>query len=139
MKASAEVVRFSFRFVGQDLWVGADGDTRADSSDARLANRIISRILTLDADLQYRLEDGKYWMPYRQILSGRVRVPFMGGLVIPFQSETRFEDYSVNSGRAHRVHGAAPRHHDQPRQRDGAVPEPQRLDPGRAAAPNPRW
>jgi hypothetical protein len=97
-EASAEVVRFSFRFVGQDLWVGADGDTRGDSADARFANRIISRILTLDADLQYSLEDGKYWMPYRQILSGRVRVPFMGGLVIPFLSETRFEDYSVNNG-----------------------------------------
>lgn len=97
-ETSAEVVRFSFRFVGQDLWVGADGETRGDSADARFANRIISRILTLDADLQYSLEDGKYWMPYRQILSGRVRVPFMGGLVIPFQSETRFEDYSVNTG-----------------------------------------
>jgi len=97
-EASAEVVRFSFRFVGQNLWVGPDGDSKSDTSDARLANRIISRILTLDADLEYSLEDGKYWMPYRQVLSGRVRVPFMGGLVIPFQSETRFEDYTINTG-----------------------------------------
>jgi len=97
-EGSAEVVRFSFRFVGQNLWVTPDGDTHSDTSDARLANRIISRILTLDADLQYSLEDGKYWMPYRQVLSGRVRVPFMGGLVVPFQSETRFEDYTVNTG-----------------------------------------
>jgi hypothetical protein len=98
-EGSAEVVRFSFRFVGQNLWVSPDGDTKSDTSDARFANRIISRILTLDADLEYALEDGKYWMPYRQVLSGRVRVPFMGGLVIPFQSETRFEDYTINTGR----------------------------------------
>ncbi|MEP6474676.1 MAG: hypothetical protein ABJC74_13200, partial [Gemmatimonadota bacterium] len=97
--ATAEVVRFSFRFLGGQIWVDPDSPTHDDSTDARRANGIISRILTLNADLQYALQEGKYWMPYRQILSGRVEVPFIGNLVIPFESETHFEDYTINSGK----------------------------------------
>ncbi|HKV76247.1 MAG TPA: hypothetical protein VJN95_17140 [Gemmatimonadales bacterium] len=98
--ASAEVVRFSFRFLGGQVWVDPDGTTHEDTVDARKANKIISQVLTLDADLQYALQEGKYWMPYRQILSGRVVVPFFGNIVIPFETETRFEDYQINSGAA---------------------------------------
>lgn len=94
---SAEVVRFSFRFLGSQIWVEPDSPTHEDSVDARRGNSIISRILSLNADLQYALQDGKYWMPYRQILSGRVEVPFIGNLVIPFESETHFQDYSINT------------------------------------------
>ncbi len=97
--ATAEVVRFSFRFLGGQIWVDPDSPTHDDSTDARRANGIISRILTLNADLQYALQEGKYWMPYRQILSGRVEVPFIGNLVIPFESETHFEEYRINSGK----------------------------------------
>lgn len=98
--ATAEVVRFSFRFLGSQIWVDPDGQTHSDSVDARRANGIISRILTLNADLQYALQEGKYWMPYRQILSGQVVVPFIGDLVVPFETETRFEDYEINTGTA---------------------------------------
>jgi hypothetical protein len=98
--ASAEVVRFSFRFLGGQIWVDPDGQTHSDTVDARRANGLISRLLTLDADLQYALQEGKYWMPYRQILSGQVVVPFVGDLVVPFETETRFEDYEINTGAA---------------------------------------
>lgn len=93
-----DVVRFSFRFVGTGLWSVPDGKTARDSADAESDNRTINRILTVDADLEYALEDGKYWMPYRQSLSGTLTVPFLGGLVIPFSATTTFTDYSINRG-----------------------------------------
>ena len=98
-RETAEVVRFSFQFVGRQLWVKPDGPERQDTTEARRANGIISRILTLNADLEYALQDGRYWMPYRQLMSGRVRIPLVGDLVIPFESETRFDDYAINTGR----------------------------------------
>ena len=94
--ATADLVRFSFRFVGTELWLN-DADSDGEKTDRRL-NRLVSRILTLDADLEYSLQDGKYWMPYRQVVSGRVELPWFGELVIPFEARTTFDDYRVNSG-----------------------------------------
>jgi hypothetical protein len=90
-----DLVRISFRFVGQELWLDPDEDDR----DARRINRIVSRVLTLDADLEYALQEARYWMPYRQVVSGRVELPWLGELVIPFEATTTFEDYQVNAGR----------------------------------------
>ena len=56
-------------------------------------------MLTLDADLEYSLQEGRYWMPYRQVLSGRVSIPFAGDLVIPFEAVTTFRDYEINTGK----------------------------------------
>lgn len=95
---TGDVVRFTFRFVGTELWNQPDGPTRADSNDARRANQIVSRILQLDADLEYGLQDDTYWLPYRQVLSGRVTLPFTGGLTVPFEARTEFFDYAVNTG-----------------------------------------
>lgn len=98
--ATAELVRFSFRFVGTDLWRGLDaneGDSSDSKTDQRI-NRLVSRILTLNADLEYSLQDGTHWMPYRQVVSGRVELPWFGELVIPFEARTTFDDYRVNSG-----------------------------------------
>ncbi len=97
--ATADVVRFSFRFVGTDLWVVPDQPTRSDSADARRANRLISRVLRLDVDLEYSLQDERYWMPYRQTVAGRVELPWFGELVVPLQAVTTFDDYAINTGR----------------------------------------
>ncbi|HEU5039646.1 MAG TPA: hypothetical protein VFT84_02425 [Gemmatimonadales bacterium] len=97
--ATATVVRLTFRYVGTGLWVLPDKGTRADSNSARRANAIANRIVSIDADLEYGLQDGRYWMPYRQVISGRVRIPVVSDLVIPFQATTVFEDFEINTGR----------------------------------------
>ena len=98
--ARAEVVRFSFRFVGTGLWDVPTEGTPADSAESRKTNRLVNRILQLDADLEYALQEGRFWMPYRQVVSGQVQVPFIGDVVVPFEMRTLFDDYEVNTGRA---------------------------------------
>ncbi len=98
--ASGDVVRFTFRFVGRELWTMPDGETREDSAEARRAGRIVQQILQVDADLEYALQENRYWLPRRQVLSGRVTIPLGGGFAVPFEATTIFEDYAVNSGRA---------------------------------------
>ncbi len=97
---TAEVVRFSFRYVGNGLWDVPDGPTPEDSARARRANRLINRIVSIDADLEYALQDDTYWMPYRQVLSGRVQVPLISDIVLPFEAITTFDDYVINTGRS---------------------------------------
>jgi hypothetical protein len=97
--ASAEVVRFAFRYVGTGLWVRPEGSERSDSSSARLINRIANQIVSIDADLEYGLQDGRFWMPYRQVVSGRVRIPLVSDVVIPFRAVTTFDDFEINTGR----------------------------------------
>ncbi len=97
--ASGEVVRLSFRYVGNQLWSVPEGDTHQDSVEARRENSLINRILSVDADLEYGLQEGRYWMPYRQVISGRVQIPLIGDLVIPFEAQTTFQDYEINTGR----------------------------------------
>jgi len=97
--AKGDVVRFSFRFVGTEMWVTPDGETAEDSSDARTANKWISRLVSLNADLEYSLQDQTHWMPYRQVISGSVEIPFVGDAVVPFSFTTTFDDYEVNTGR----------------------------------------
>ncbi|MGE5926010.1 MAG: ShlB/FhaC/HecB family hemolysin secretion/activation protein, partial [Gemmatimonadota bacterium] len=92
---TAQVVRFTFRYVGTSLWVAPEAD---DSGSARLANSLINRIVSIDADLEYSLQDGRYWMPYRQAIAGTVRIPIVTDVVIPFQAVTTFDDYEINTG-----------------------------------------
>ncbi len=96
---TAEVVRFTFRYVGTELWARPEGTERGDSASARRVNGLINRLLTIDADLEYALQDGRYWMPYRQSVAGTVRIPVITDVVIPFQAVTTFDDYEINSGR----------------------------------------
>jgi hypothetical protein len=95
---SGSMVRFTFRFVGSALWVDADEDMDGNDKWARRANDLINRILTLNADLEYALQEGKHWMPYRQTVSGRVELPWLGGLVVPFEARTLFDNYVINTG-----------------------------------------
>jgi hypothetical protein len=96
--ATGDVVRFSFRFVGTEMWVKPDGATPEDSSDARTANKWISRLLSLNADLEYSLQDQTHWMPYRQVISGSAEIPFVSDAVVPFSFTTTFDDYEIDSG-----------------------------------------
>lgn len=96
--ATAEVVRFAFRYIGTELWVTPEAPTAKDSAAARRGNRLANRILSIDADLEYALQEGKYWMPYRQVLSGQVQIPLVGDIFIPFEAVTTFSDYEINTG-----------------------------------------
>ncbi len=96
--STGDVARFTFRFVGTDLWAAPDGETQGDTVAARRANRLVSRVLQVDADLEYGLQDRRYWMPYRQVLSGRITVPFGVNVVVPFEATTTFDDYAINGG-----------------------------------------
>jgi hypothetical protein len=97
--ATAEVVRLTFRYVGTGLWVKPDGATRSDSSSARRMNSFANQIVSVDADLEYGLQDARYWMPYRQVISGRVRIPVVSDVVIPFRAVTTFQEFEINTGR----------------------------------------
>ncbi len=96
--ATAEVVRFAFRYIGTELWATPDEPTAKDSAEARRSNRLANRILSIDADLEYALQEGKYWMPYRQVLSGQIQIPLVGDVFIPFEAVTTFSDYEINTG-----------------------------------------
>ena len=97
--ATAEVVRLTFRYVGTGLWVRPDGTTRSDSSSAKRMNSFANQIVSVDADLEYGLQDARYWMPHRQVISGRVRIPVVSDVVIPFRAVTTFEEFEINTGR----------------------------------------
>ncbi len=97
---TGDVVRFTFRFVGRELWTLPDGDTPKDSAEARRGGAIVQQILQFDADLEYGLQENRYWLPRRQVLSGRVTVPLGGGLTVPFEATTTFDDYTINTGQA---------------------------------------
>lgn len=96
--ATAEVVRFTFRYVGTALWARPE-EQGGDSSATRRLNSFVNRILSIDADLEYGRQDNRHWMPYRQVLSGRVKIPVVSDLVVNFQAVTTFDDYEINTGR----------------------------------------
>lgn len=98
--ATAQIVRFTFRFVGTGLWDVPDHPTGSDSASSRRANAIINRILRVDADLEYGQQDGRYWMPFRQVISGTIEVPLITDIVVPFEATTTFDGYVINTGDA---------------------------------------
>ncbi len=95
--ATWDVVRFAFRYVGTGLFV-SPVDEGEDSASARRANRIGNRLVTIDVDLEYGQQDGRFWMPFRQIIVGTVTIPLARNKVIPFQAVTEFSDYTINEG-----------------------------------------
>lgn len=99
--ATAQVARFTFRYVGTALWVDRkDQDPDADRlGGPDRVNALVNRILTVDSDLEYGLQDGRYWMPSRQVLSGTLQVPLISDIVLPFEAITTFWDYEINTGR----------------------------------------
>lgn len=96
--SNGDLVRIAFRFVGTGQWERVRGQTRADTVAAERTNSLAGRVLQVEADLEYALEDGKYWMPYRQVVTGRVTLPFGLDLAIPFRASTTFSQYQINQG-----------------------------------------
>ena len=97
-----DVVRLTFRYVGTGLFVRPDSG-RHDSTGTRRLNAFISRLVTVDVDVEYARQDGRYWMPFRQSVAGTVSIPLSGGMVIPFQAVSEFSDYIVNGGQGGQV------------------------------------
>ena len=108
--SSGDIVRFTFRFVGTQLWVDTDGahNTR-DSAAAVRDSKFVSQVLELNADLEFSLQDNAHWMPYRQVIAGKVSVPFGIDFAVPFEAKTTFGDYTVNSGKKVVFDAAFPR------------------------------
>jgi hypothetical protein len=98
--ATGEVARFTFRFVGTELWSEPDGSTPHDSSSARSNSEFVNRILELNADLEYSLQDNQFWMPYREVIAGKISMPFGIDFAMPFEARSTFDDYDVNQGKA---------------------------------------
>lgn len=96
--STGDLARFTFRLVGTEVWSVPESPTPADSVDARRVNAIVSRILQIDADLEYALQNNTYWMPYRQVLAGKVSIPLGVNIVVPFEATTTFDDYTINTG-----------------------------------------
>ncbi len=90
---TGDVVRFTFRFVGTRLWA-----EQGDEMEEERASGLVARFLQVDADLEYSLHEQQYWLPYRQVVSGRVTVPFGVNVTVPFEAVSTFDDYRVNTG-----------------------------------------
>jgi len=99
--ATAQVARFTFRYVGNEMWVDRDDEDPdlKPLGGPKKANAFINRILTVDSDLEYGLQEGRYWMPSRQVLSGTLQLPIISDVVIPFEAITTFWDYEINTGK----------------------------------------
>jgi hypothetical protein len=95
-EGTAEVVRFMFVFVGEYLWGTPEESTPKDSVEARRENVWAQRIVKLEADLEYGLYEGRYWMPYRQMLQLSINLPWFLNVAIPVRFLTTFSDYDVN-------------------------------------------
>lgn len=93
---TGDVVRFGMVFLGDFLWETPDGETTADSAQARKDNQAAERFLSVEAMVEYALIDQRYWMPYRQVLAITAEVPWFVNLAMPAMAVTTFSDYVVN-------------------------------------------
>lgn len=108
--ATGDVVRFTFRFVGTQLWVdNADARTASDSASAARTGKFVSQVLELNADLEYSLQDNAHWMPYSQIIAGKISMPLGIDFAVPFEAKTTFDDYAINRGHVVVFDAAFPR------------------------------
>ena len=89
-----EVVRLSILFVGYSLWVDLEDEAEFDSDRV---NNMVNRILTAQADLEYALYDSKYWLPFRQLVTLTVEIPWILNVKIPVRFLTEFTDYEINT------------------------------------------
>ncbi|MDX2193163.1 MAG: hypothetical protein NW201_07405, partial [Gemmatimonadales bacterium] len=94
---SADVARFAFRFVGTALREGMSG---RDDREATEVGRFARFFQSLDVDLEYQLQEGRLWMPYRQVLVGLLRFTQLGDGYGNFTATTTFSDYEITDGTA---------------------------------------
>lgn len=89
---SHEVVRMAILFVGTSLWTDLDDEGSSDR-ERDLANRVLSA----KADLEYALYEQKYWLPFRQLVTLDVEIPWVLNVKIPVRFITEFSDYEINT------------------------------------------
>jgi len=95
---NGDLVRFMVTFLGQYLWSAPDSAaTAADSARVRHDNARARRYLSVQADLEYALVDGRYWMPSRQLLAVTLDVPWLIDASFPMRALTTFADYRINA------------------------------------------
>jgi len=82
---SLDLVRLSVVFVGEHIW--------EDDHEA-------PELRHVEADLEFALVDGRYWLPHRQILSTEWRYRYLPGAAMPATAVTTFSK--------HRIEGADP-------------------------------
>jgi hypothetical protein len=75
---SLDVVRLLAAFVGSGLW---DEDDESPE------------LVSAEADLEYALHEGQFWLPYRQILSLEWRYRYLPGAVLPARAVSTFDEY----------------------------------------------
>jgi hypothetical protein len=96
---TAETVRLSFVFVGRRLWIDSIGPSARDTARADRDDALAQRILRVSADLEYGLYDQRYWLPYRQVVTLEVQLPWFKNFVLPVHFITTFSDVRVNQHR----------------------------------------
>ncbi len=99
-RETADVVRMVIVFLGEYLWEQPEGDTPADSADARNDNEWATRFVQAEADIEYALVESSYWLPYRQLLSLTLQIPWFVNATVPARAISTFTDYEVNTSRA---------------------------------------
>ncbi len=98
-RESADVVRMVIVFLGEYLWEQPEGDTPKDSAKARNDNVWATRFVQAEADIEYALVENQYWLPYRQLLSLTMQIPWFLNATVPARAVSTFGDYEVNTSR----------------------------------------
>jgi hypothetical protein len=78
---SLDVVRLAVAFVGPGLWEEDDESPR---------------LIAAEADLEYGLHQGRYWLPSRQILTLDWRYRFLPGASMPARAISTFDEYRLD-------------------------------------------
>jgi hypothetical protein len=95
--ASADVVRLVVVFIGTRLWSGGRGDSPRDSAAAGRDNQWANRFIDVEADVEYALIEGAYWLPHRQLLAITVDIPWFINASLPARAVSTFSNYAVNT------------------------------------------
>jgi hypothetical protein len=78
---SLDVVRMTVAFVGPGLWEEDDDES--------------PQLVGAEADLEYALHEGEFWLPYRQILTLDWRYRYLPGAVLPARAVSTFDEYRL--------------------------------------------
>jgi hypothetical protein len=78
---SLDLVRLSVAFVGPGLWEEDDDES--------------PQLVGAEADLEYALHEGRFWLPYRQVLTLDWRYRYLPGAVLPARAVSTFDAYQL--------------------------------------------
>jgi hypothetical protein len=87
---SADVVRLVVVFIGERLWSAERGDLPRDSAVASRDNQWANRFIDVEAEVEYALIEGRYWLPHRQLLAITVDIPWFINASLPARAVSTF-------------------------------------------------